>query len=58
MREVVRREELLSMSIHKGNADGTRFTLHDVAYLLKLGEIVWISEDKTEMVGVWCDAGV
>jgi len=57
-REVARREESLSVGIHKGNADGTRFTLHNVADLLKLKKIVWISENKTEMVGVWCDAGM
>jgi hypothetical protein len=56
--EVAGREELLRVGIHSGNTDGTRFTAYDVAYLLKLEEIVMLSRDNAEMVGVWCDAGM
>jgi len=56
--EVAGREESFRVGINAGNADGTGFTSHDVAYLLKLEEIVLRSKDNTEMVGVWCGAGV
>jgi hypothetical protein len=46
------------VGIHSGNTDGTRFTPYDVAYLLKLEEIVMLSRDNAEVVGVWCNAGV
>jgi len=56
--EVAGREEPFRKGINAGNADGTGFTSYGAAYVLKLEEIVLHSKDNTEMVGVWCDAGV
>jgi hypothetical protein len=28
------------------------------AYLIKLDEILWVSENDAQMVGIWCDEGV
>jgi hypothetical protein len=58
MKKIAGREELHRMSIHGGNTDGTGFTLHDMAYLFELEEIVLIGKDNTKMVGVWRDASV
>jgi len=54
--EVTGREETLRVGIHAGNTLGTGFTPYDVAYLLKLEEIVLLSKDDTEMVGISRDA--
>ena len=56
--DIAVREESFRAGIHAGDADGTRLTPYDVAYLLKLEEIVMLSRDNAEMVGVWCDAGM
>lgn len=56
MKEVAGREEPLREGIHAGNALGTGFTPYDVAYLLKVEEIVWLSKYDTEMVGISRDA--
>ena len=50
------REESFRAGIHAGDADGTRFTAYDVAYLFEFKEIVLLSKDNTEMVGVFRDA--
>jgi hypothetical protein len=39
------------------NSDGAS-TLCEVAYLFKLDEILWASEDDAQMVGIWCDEAV
>jgi hypothetical protein len=56
--EVTGREEMLRKGIHARNALGTGFTPYDVAYLLELKEIVFISKDDTEMVGISRDASM
>ena len=56
MGEVAVREESFRAGIYAGDADGTRLTPYDVAYLFELEEIVLLSKDNTEMVGVIRDA--
>ena len=60
MKELAGREEFLGAGIHEpvGNADGTGLTLRDVAYLLKLAEIIWLSKKNAKVVGVSRDACV
>ena len=56
--EVKLGKELHWYGIYTRNSDGARFTLCDVAYFFELDEILWVSEDDAQMVGVWCDEGV
>ena len=50
------REESFRAGIYAGDMDGTRFTAYDVADVLELEEIVLLSKDNTEVVGVFRDA--
>src|SRR6267142_1766227 len=56
--EVALGEESHSLGFNARNADGTGFTLHDMAYLLELEEIILFDENNTKVVGVLRDVSM
>jgi hypothetical protein len=47
LNKIAVREEPHPEGIDAGNADGTGFTLCDMAYLLELKEIIWVRKNNT-----------
>src|SRR6266850_2836786 len=58
VKEVALTEESYSLGFNARDADGTGFTLRDVAYLLELEEIILLGENDTKVVGILRDVGM